>query len=488
MPENRKRWRRCRRGTLYYYAIGVLLCILLVTGCVKRGENLMPPSAEEIESSLPVPEISETPVEMLPTVEPFPTEETGGEQPTWEDGYNWEKTAIIATDLHYLARSLTDRGSGFQYMVEHGDGKVVTYIEQIVDAFLEEVIAARPDILILSGDLSLDGEIQSHRELADKLYRVKDAGIPVVVIPGNHDINNHHAAEYKGDVRLPASFTTAQEFEEIYADFGYKEAISRDQGSLSYVYQVDEYNRLLMLDTCQYRQKAQVGGAILSDTYDWIDIQLELAWEEGMNMIPVAHHNLLDQSEIYVEDCTIEHGEQLVDRLEEWDVPLFLSGHLHVQHNKRSEEDWGIWEVVTGSLATPKCQYGVLRFRDDGSFAYHTQAVDVESWAKREKRTEKDLLEFNAFQEPFLRRVFYNQSHDALTKLTQIPEPQKEIMSRLYSNLNYHYYQGTAVEIKEAVRENPNYHLWIEEGASTVLSDYVQYILEDAKRDYNQLE
>lgn len=86
----------------------------------------------------------------------------------------------MATDIHYLARSLTDGGSSFQYMVEHGDGKVVTYIEQIVDAFLEEVSAQKPDMLILSGDLTLDGEKKSHEELAGKLYSVQNAGIPVL--------------------------------------------------------------------------------------------------------------------------------------------------------------------------------------------------------------------------------------------------------------------------------------------------------------------
>ena len=30
------------------------------------------------------------------------------------------------TDIHYLADSLTDKGEEFQYMVEHGDGKLTT--------------------------------------------------------------------------------------------------------------------------------------------------------------------------------------------------------------------------------------------------------------------------------------------------------------------------------------------------------------------------
>ena len=89
--------------------------------------------------------------------------------------------------------------------------------------------------------------------------------------------------------------------------------------------------------------------------------------------------------------------------------------------------------MVTSSLATPACQYGNLLFRDDGSFRYWTQSVDVERWAKRHNRAEKDLLEFDDFKEPFLRRVFYNQSYDALAPIGELNEKQKEQMSELYS-------------------------------------------------------
>lgn len=174
--------------------------------------------------------------------------------------------------------------------------------------------------------------------------------------------------------------------------------------------------------------------------------------------------------------------------LEDWDVPFFLSGHLHVQHTKRSEDNRGVWEMVTSSLATPACQYGNLVFRSDGSFSYWTKAVDMEQWAKRHERTEEELLNFNKFKEPFLRRVFYNQSYDALQSIAGLTEGQRERMSHLYSELNYHYYQGTAYKIRDNVEKNPDYQLWLGDGSFTVLTDYVQYIVSDAKRDFNRVE
>lgn len=389
----------------------------------ETGTNIDESAGETVGETVFRPTVPESSSGEQILEKPNGESDDGGQEE--EVSYQIIENIILATDIHYFDPSLTDYGPRFQEMVEYGDGKVVTYIDEITDAFLEEVIQLRPNALILSGDLTLEGEKKSHESLAEKLYRVEAAGIPVLVIPGNHDINNKRAARYEGEQRLPAEYTTPEEFRRIYRDFGYDEAISEDVRSLSYVYQLDEEHRIMMLDTCQYRPVAKVGGAILSETYYWIEEQLEEAWDEAMDVIPVAHHNLLEESKIYVDDCTIEHGEQLVDILEEWDVKLFLSGHLHVQHTMRSEDNRGVWEAVTSSLATPACQYGVLTCRDDGSYQYGTWSVDVESWAREHGRKERDLLEFRKFQEPFLRRVFYNQSMTALNAVPDIPEDRK---------------------------------------------------------------
>ena len=400
----------------------------------------------------------------------------------------WIENIMLATDIHYFSDSLTDGGPRFQEMVEYGDGKIVTYIDQITDAFLDEVVKQHPDALVLSGDLTLNGEKASHKDLAEKLHRMENHGIPVLVIPGNHDINNHQAARYKGEERLPAEYTTPAEFRQIYRAFGYDEAASEDPNSLSYLYELDENTWLLMIDSCQYSPVNKVGGAISEATYEWVEQQLEAAWDAGVEIIPVAHHNLLDESEIYVDECTIEHSEQFIDLLETWDVPLFLSGHLHVQHCKRSEDNRGIWEMVTASLATPSCKYAILTYRDDRSFLYRTQSLDVEAWAKKNQRTEEDLLNFKQFQTPFLRRVFYNQAIASLNEVPELTDSEREQMAQLYSLLKFHYYQGTAYQVQELVRNDPAYELWQEDGMATQQGEYFRYILEDGKRDYNRLE
>lgn len=465
---------------------------VLLGGCSQIESWMNETVATEAADQEPEATISPgPPLETEETIEAFPETEASGEADLWEaegDGLR----LIVATDIHYLAEELTDKGSGFTYAIEHGDGKVTNYIWEITDAFVAEVLTENPDGVIISGDLSLNGEKASHEELAEKLRQITEAGIPVLVIPGNHDINNVSAARFSGGERFPAETTSPEDFLEIYQDFGYADALSRDTESLSYVYQMNDYTRVMMLDTCQYDGGAQIGGMIDTGTYEWIEEQLIDASEKGMNILPVAHHNMLEESQIYASDCTIEHNEELVELLEGWGlISLFLSGHLHVQHFANTDDatEAGIWEIVTSSLATPPCQYGVLFYGDDQSFRYHTQVLDMDTWAEVNGVEDENLLKFSQYRTPFLEKVFYNQAFDVLEKHKDgaIPDDVQEEMSRMYAIANCYYYWGRAVEIAKQMKESSTFRLWQEYGYPSLQTEYLEYILDEATRDYNLL-
>ena len=380
-------------------------------------------------------------------------------------------------------------------MVEHGDGKLTNYVREITDAAFEEIQLLTPDVLIISGDLSLQGEKRSHEELAGRLDALERAGIAVVVIPGNHDINNPSAAVYSGMDRYPAEPTTPADFVSIYSEFGYSEANSRDIHSLSYTYDLGPSMRLLMLDTCQYEPRNRVGGMIKTETYEWIDKELKAADEDGVILLPVAHHNLLEESKVYVDDCTIEHSEELIQKLEGENIPLFLSGHLHVQHFMRNNS-FGIHEIVTSSLSTPPCQYGVLEYMEDESFSYHTRQVDMEKWARRHRSKDENLLNFNTYSPPILNRIFYNQAYDAMkdsaeeetgSLFVKLSETQKQQMSKVYADINAACYAGRAYEVVEEAVKQPGYGMWQEYCYPAILYEYLEYIVEDAVKDYNSL-
>ncbi len=416
--------------------------------------------------------------QQVETIAPLEVGETAASE---ESVFNPE--IVIASDIHYLAKELTDFGPAFQQMTDSGDGKMPLYVWEITDAFLEEVIDRQPQALIISGDLTLDGERISHEALAGKLSRVEAEGVPVYVIPGNHDINNSWAASYRGEEKIPAVQTTPEDFASIYAEFGYEEAVSRDSASLSYVAELEDGTWMLMLDSCQYEDGALVGGMIRRETYSWMEEILETAWFENKQVIAVAHHNLMDQSRIYEEDCTIEHAEELGELLGGWEVRLFLSGHLHVQHYRTSEE-YQMDEIVTASLSTSPCIYGVLKYFGPEDYSYHTENVDVIAWAAERENPDVNLQEFDTYADEFLQKVFYNEAKQELERYA-LTAGERETMAELYAILNVYAMAGRAYEIKEECMQMPAYELWQQYSRTNILAMYLNEIVEDAVCDYN---
>ncbi len=390
---------------------------------------------------------------------------------------------FIATDIHYLAKELTDFGEAFEEMSEKGDGKVTPYVWEILDTFLDVVVERKPQALILSGDLSLNGEYLSHQALANKLARAERAGVDVVVIPGNHDINNPAAAAYDGETVVPAETTNAEQFAEIYGDYGYDEAVSRDLASLSYVYELPDGTWLLMLDSCQYENGSQEGGMIRPETYEWMEDCLEEAWHSNRSVIAVAHHNLLDESRIYESDCTIEHAEELEQILDDWGVTLFLSGHLHVQHY-RSSQTYDIDEIVTSCLSMAPCQYGVLKYFSPQTYDYHTEKLDVAAWAERHGNPDVNLEYFDNYASEYLQTTFYDQAFEEIGE-NALSEEDRDIMSDFYAWLNVYAVAGKAQEIRQEALDSWGYVVWQEYNREDILGTYLEEILEDAVCDYN---
>lgn len=397
---------------------------------------------------------------------------------------------IQATDLHYQSASSEDDGAAFNTFVERCDGKVVKYLPQLLDAFMDQVIKEKPAALVLSGDITMNGEKINHEELSERLHKVQDAGIPVLVIPGNHDINNPNAAVYFGDEKESTDSVTPEEFYDLYHMYGYDQAISRDSASLSYVYQLDERNRLLMLDSCQYEPKNLVEGRIKEETLAWMEEQLQKAKEDGMQILPIAHHNLLAQSRMYTTQCAMENNGEVIDLLQKYKIPLFLSGHLHVQRIRKhkaepgvADDAYGIQEIITDSISIPPCQYGILQWKEDGSMEYSTESVDVSSWAKRTGQENTDLLDFEDWSENYIQKLIADQIGGVVKN---VGREVKRSMAVTYADVYIDYYAGRKIDAK-GVRTSEGYTWWERNLPDSYLLKELNSMINDADRDNNYL-
>ena len=339
-------------------------------------------------------------------------------------------TVMVATDLHYLAPELTDHGPFFEQLIGRGDGKVMDYSEELAQAFVDQVIARRPDALILSGDLTFNGARKSHEALAQKLQRIADAGIPVLVLPGNHDLNNRGAACFSGDGYERVESVTAAEFAQIYAPFGFGEALSRDDASLSFVSALGDGLRVLMLDT----NTAGAPNQVTEKTLAWAAVQLADAQRAGCRVITVSHQNLLDQSSLLSAGFTIGNADALRGLYASGPVLCNLSGHVHMQHISGDGE--GLFDIATSSLAVSPNQYGVLTISPEG-MTYRTEPVDVSAWARAQGLDDPNLLDFARYADDFFKQISRSK---ALAAIMEDEDP--EALAGFFAELNAAYFAG----------------------------------------------
>ena len=387
-----------------------------------------------------------------------------------------ELEIVVAADLHYISPRICDFGAYFTRMMDDADSKLTHYCEELTDAFLDEVIARKPDALLLTGDLSFNGARESHLDLAEKLRSVEAAGIPVLVLTGNHDVYTRNAARFEGESFTRLTPCTTEDFRAIYAEFGPDDAISVDTDSLSYLYPLTDDTWVLMMDF----NTAHDFCGVSEETLRWTEEQLARAGREGKRVLAAGHQNLFAHS-AFVSGYVIDRPEELARLLREYEVPLFLSGHLHIQHWQTEN---GLTEIATSALCVYPCQYGVLSI-GQGSLRYETKAVDVASWAAAQGLDDPILRDFAAYAAQVM-DVHTGRETEGELKALDFSESERADMIEYACRLNRAYFSG---DLRDAAMWDPDGRiaaLWASSG--TLRDYYMRSVIPDFGRDYTHWE
>lgn len=395
-----------------------------------------------------------------------------------------ELSIYVATDLHYLSRKLIDDGAAFQTYYTKGDGKQLNYTEEIVDSFLDETKTNNPDILILSGDLTNNGEKDSHLDLAAQLSKLeKNSNTRIFVIPGNHDIQNPWARGFQGDKQYVTDSISSTEFARIYRDFGYDEAISKDTTSLSYLAAPSEDVWFLMLDTCVYENNYKYGspavyGKIEETTYEWIKDCSKMAKEKNVRIVTVMHHNLLNHNLVLNYGFTLDNNEEAIKVFKECGINLVLSGHIHMQDIKSSKDETDpIYDIATSSLIVYPVQYGQITYQPDHGFDYYSTKVDVEGWAKETGITDENLLGFKEYNKNFFGSISSRKTYNRLSEAGIYSEEEKQLMIETMKMINLNYFAGTINSIRDEIKETKGYQLWEKAKEPESLQNYLRSMM-----------
>lgn len=193
---------------------------------------------------------------------------------------------------------------------------------------LELAAVRRPDLVVISGDLTLRAKPHQFREarvFADELARIA----PVVAVPGNHDVPLYRV------------------WERLLAPFGvWRRHFDRE---LEPVFRDAE---LLVVGVNTAQAFALKGGRIRRRRLDEVDVLLAQSPMELFRIV-VAHHHLVRPAGVECEHPAWRAGEAIA-RWGKGRVDLVLSGHLHQTLELRPFGKDGFLALHTGTTSSSR--------------------------------------------------------------------------------------------------------------------------------------
>ncbi len=281
---------------------------------------------------------------------------------------------MIMNDLHVMHADLLKQDGAAFDNVMNSDRKLLRQSQEIFLALVDSILLYQPDVVLIPGDLTKDGERIGHKLIAGELKRLQEAGIHTYVIPGNHDIRNAAAKYFEGDSTWQAEITLKEDFETIYHDFGYGEASQRDTASLSYIVDLTPAVSLLAIDAVQWydnevkslgdaTDKCISQGKLRPQTLQWLLDRADEAKAQNKQVIAMMHQQLLQH--LAMQDkafptAAIEDGDSIARQLIAHDVHVIFTGHMHITNNStyyNAERTDSIVEISTGSTVSYPCPY-----------------------------------------------------------------------------------------------------------------------------------
>lgn len=240
------------------------------------------------------------------------------------------------TDIHHYSRKVGTEGKAYE-KAESKSQKVIKDTDLVLNEAWNILCEDKStDIVVVAGDTTRDGEIDSHKEVIDMLHALQKRGKRVYVITATHDFRDGGVADgYVGDevVKVPA-VENRQDLWDMYYDFGPSEAIATHRESMSYVVQLAPGYRLFALnDDTNFKPEGERGSGFSDDCMAWIMEQLRDAQEHDQYVIAMTHHPMIAPSPFYAiigkGDMQRNH-ETTREIFADAGLHCMLTGHTHI--------------------------------------------------------------------------------------------------------------------------------------------------------------
>ena len=293
------------------------------------------------------------------------------------------KTKImVISDPHVMGPGLLISEGEAWYNAIKFDRKLNEYSRMIFDEVIATAMREKPDLFLISGDLTKDGELLSHQYVVKKLTELKDAGIKALVIPGNHDMGTLDAYYFDDTEMYDAEVITTSQFAEMYKDFGYGDDVQRESSTLTWC--CEPVDGLVVIGIDTGHDNDPLNGVISETTLSWVCQRASEATSAGKKVIVMMHHTLFPHvtnadkfSSTYVVKLGIKNSDGIYfyhsfpyvrNALANAGVPVVLSGHVHasdIAKDANGDMTRTIHDICTATCAAYPNPYRILTINDD---------------------------------------------------------------------------------------------------------------------------
>ncbi len=351
---------------------------------------------------------------------------------------------VHITDLHYYPTYMSYKQQDPKYdssaMVDKSklESKLIVESSMVIKKLFSDILSmdengetpsrnnSLPDYILVTGDLSSDGErvalidiANALRDLQNKIRAKGNVNFQIFVIPGNHDIANENATDYTKVQGERIASVNRNDFAKIFAGLGYPnmtdgEAASYyandefDNNNLKYLpYDSDKRyvhsenaeniefaymamndwdSELGIGDLC-YTAKCpdgntfiaidglvsgEIGGRVSDGVFEWLNSIKTSSMTD--NLISMTHHNVLQHftmQEKWSKDYLYSNWEEVRDFLVNLGVKYNFSGHMHANDiaSYCNDDGYNLYDIETGSPVGYGASYreAKISFKQDGS-------------------------------------------------------------------------------------------------------------------------
>ncbi|ODR79724.1 metallophosphoesterase [Haladaptatus sp. W1] len=265
---------------------------------------------------------------------------------------------------------------------KRGTWKVFHRTRDRLETVIADANAREVDAVVFAGDLTEDGSVADFETVRSLL---SDLDAPHVAVPGNHDV--------------PKSFDSHEtpplsSFESAFTPDGFP-----------------FHERVGGVDVIGLNSASTPDGT-LSDCHDGRISADQLAWLDDTlpktdAPIVVSHHNLpglRDETDAHSwrSSFPIRNATDVADVLSEHDVPLHVSGHLHVP---AIAETRGVRELVAPSLCSFPQAYLLFEIGPLGTAVRFVPTADPAGTREAYMHAKKDSARSDALAEMTLDRL-----------------------------------------------------------------------------------